>query len=140
MPQNRYYAVANNPEDNHGSVTRAIEHLVLLLDGAADCNATIIVPSLDGINNTVVPQVLNELNMQDLQYEREFEVNNSTLTLCSQIRLGRGYRYSQIYLSLFPTADFINTLEGIQTCTTLIVVASEEITRDWRNNHDVINI
>ncbi len=92
MPRNRFYAVVNSPEDNHDSVKRAINYLVSFLKSVADCRATIVVPSLGAVMNTVVPEALKELVMEALTSAREYQVGTSTLTLCGEATLDRGHK------------------------------------------------
>jgi hypothetical protein len=140
MPRNRFYAVANSSKDNHDSVNRAVKKLMSVLAGDTDCRATIIVPSLDAIDNTVVPQVLNELDMGVLISARKYTGDNFTLTLCGERTLARGHGNNHAYLVVSPTVMCINAVEAIQAWSTLIVVASEEITIAWRGGHKVEKI
>ena len=137
MPRDRFYAAANIPEDNHGSVKRAIECLISAVNSDADCRATIVVPNLGAINNTVVPEVLQELGLGALLSTREYTTDNCTLTLCSESNLGHGHGSNKAYLIIFAQAGFIDKVDRIPTWNTLIVVASEENARAWRGANEI---
>ncbi len=140
MPRDRFYAAANIQKDNHGSVKRAIECLISAVNSDADCRATIVVPNLGAINNTVVPELLNELGLGALLSNREYKTDNCTLTLCSESTLERGHGNNNAYLIIFSKADFIDKVDRIATWNTLIVVASEENARAWRDAHNIERI
>ena len=96
-----------------------------------------MVPSLEYIDATVVPEVCKELGLDDFVKTRSVVLGNCTLYLCTENMLDRGHRNNQIYLVLFPMPAFISKVDQLHTWSTLIVVASEDDASDWRSQNVV---
>ena len=75
--------------------------------------------------------------MQALAEERSLVTRDCTLTLCGESTLGKGHANNQAYLVLFSPPTFIEQVENLQAWNTLIVVASEDNAKNWRDQNEV---
>ena len=119
------------------SVRRAVQKLRDLLNETSISRATVVVPNLGNLGNTVLPAVLEEFGMHALAREHLQALDDCTLTLCSENTFSRGHSNSQAYLVLFSLPAFIKQVENLQAWNTLIVVTSEDNARNWRDQNEV---
>lgn len=132
MPRKRFFTPLNINND-HSTITKSISKFLGLLGSHSINSATIVVSSIEYINNTVVPQVLAEQRLDALLRERETIVDKCTLRLCGQVQLNRGHSTAGAYLIFFLDGEFIQRVENLQAWSILVVATPENDANAWRN-------